>query len=272
MPHEVLSPVVERLATAPSVAAIVLVGSHARMLTDAQSDFDLFVYADSPLATLRSEVAAEFADEDESQSLHERAFGDTDVWRLTGDGSWLDLMYWATDWAESQLQRVLASHEASMGYSTAFWRSIREAMPLYERDAWHSQLQRHARQDYPEELRRNIVRLNYPYLRDHPFSYRSQAAKALHRDDRVSVNHRTASWLASYFDILFAANRVLHPGEKRMLEAVQRECRSVPEGMERAVDELLALAGQASTALLDGMDELTDGLEHVLRRESLIGR
>src|SRR3712207_3263144 len=112
-----------------------------------------------------------------------------------------------------------------MGYSTAFWRSIRDARPLYERDAWHAALQRRARRPYPEELRRNIVALNRPYLRDHPFSYRYQTAKALERYDAVSVNHRVAAWLASYFDILFALNRVLHPGEKRLLEFVARECR-----------------------------------------------
>jgi hypothetical protein len=29
----------------------------------------------------------------------------------------------------------------------------------------------------------------------------------------VSLNHRTAALLASYFDVLFALNRVHHPGD-----------------------------------------------------------
>jgi len=132
---------------------------------------------------------------------------------------------------DAQLRRVLVDHKASLGYSTAFWRSIRDATALYARDAWHPELQQLARQPYPEELRRNIVRLNHPYLRDHPFSYRHQIAKAIERHDTVSVNHRVAAWLASYFDILFAVNRVAHPGKKRLLEFAARECPVVPEDL-----------------------------------------
>ena len=107
-------------------------------------------------------------------------------------------MYWTTAWGAAELQRVLVEYTASMGYSTAFWRSIREGHPLYERDSWHPDLQQRARQAYPEELRRNIIRLNHPYLRDHPFSYRQQTAKAIDRHDVVSAQHRIVAWLASY--------------------------------------------------------------------------
>jgi hypothetical protein len=165
---------------------------------------------------------------------------------------------------------VLEDYTAALGYSTAFWRSIRDARPLYERDTWHCELQRRARQAYPEELRRNIVHLNHPYLRVHPFSFRHQAGKAVERNDVVSVNHRVAAWLASYFDIVFAINRVLHPGEKRQVEFVARECSVVPDGFARAVEDLVGLAGHATPPLLDAMDELADSLDALLRREKLL--
>ena len=267
---EPLARVVEQLASSPAVAAVALVGSYASGVAESDSDYDLFVYADGDLRDLRARLAAQHADPTAWQSVHDGAFGDGDVWRLRDGGRWLDLMYWTLSWGESQLRRVLVEHAASMGYSTAFWRSIRDAQPLYERDTWHAALQRRARQAYPEELRQNIIRLNRPYLREHRFSYRHQSAKAIERHDLVSVNHRVAAWLASYFDIIFAVNRVLHPGEKRLLELVVRECRAVPDGMAASVERLLRLSGQAAPRLLDTMDELTIGLDALLRRERLL--
>ncbi len=75
-------------------------------------------------------------------------------------------------WADRQLDEVLLHHRGRIGYSTAFWRSIRMAQPLYERNTWHADLQRRAQHPYPDPLRRNIVGVNYPYLRGHPFSFR----------------------------------------------------------------------------------------------------
>lgn len=228
-----LTAVVHRLAKDPSVAAVVLVGSRANGMAESDSDFDIFVYMDrdTQLGDLRTSLAQELADPAAWKSTEESAFGDGDVWRLRDGGRWLDLMYWTTAWGDAQLRRVLVDHRASLGYSTAFWRSIRDAQALYARDVWHTELQQLARQPYPEELRRNIVRLNYPFLRAHPFSYRDQTAKAIERHDTASINHRVAAWLASYFDILFAVNRVLHPGEKRLLDFAARECPVVPEDL-----------------------------------------
>jgi hypothetical protein len=261
---------VQCMAVVPSVVAVALVGSHVSGVAEAGSDFDLFVYTDGDVRELRTRLADEFADPTAWRSFHERGHGDGDVWRLKDGGIWVDLMYWSTAWSEAQLRRVLVEHAAAMGYSTAFWRSIRDAHPLYERDAWHVELQRRARQPYPEALRRNIIALNHPYLHDHPFSYRHQAAKALQRRDVISVNHRVAAWLASYFDIVFALNRVLHPGEKRLLEHVARECPLLPAGMMSAVGRLVGLAGRPASPLLDTLDELTGDLEALLRREQLL--
>ena len=268
LPDE-LKGVVGRLATSPAVAAIALVGSRASGMAEPGSDVDLFVYADGDLGDIRARLADEHADPAAWRSLHEPGFGDGDVWRLKDGETWLDLMYWPTTWAEAQLRRVLVEHTASMGYSTAFWRSIRDAHPLYERDGWHAELQRRARQPYPEALRRNIVDLNRPYLRDHPFSFRAQGVKAIARGDAVGVNHRVAAWLASYVDIIFAVNRVLHPGEKRLLEHVARECAIVPDRLSADVTRLIELTGQAQPSVLRAMDDLSDALEAILRREGL---
>lgn len=66
----------------------------------------------------------------------------------------------------------------------------------------------------PEPLRRNIIAHNHPVLRRIITSYFHQIEAAVHRQDVVSIHHRLAALVASYFDVLFALNRVLHPGEK----------------------------------------------------------
>jgi len=89
-------------------------------------------------------------------------------------------------------------------------------------------------------------------------------------DGAYSLTGLLVLWLASCFDILFAVNRVLHPGEKRLLEFAARECPVVPEDLSPCLVRLLRLATQAAWPLLDTVDELTDGLEVLIRREHVL--
>ena len=236
--------------------AVVVTGSRASGRAAGDSDVDLFVYADEPALDLRSSVAREMADTTVAVLIDVDPFGSGDVWRERVTRAWFDIVFWSPQWAEEQLDRMLLRHEPSTGYTTAFWRTIASARPLYERDGWHGTLQQRARRPYPDELVTAIVEHNVPWLRDHPFSFRNQVAKAIDRNDQVSVNHRVAAWLASYFDVVFALNRVLHPGEKRMLEVAGEECSAVPDRMSEHVAALLA----GPTDLPRHLDAMTDRL------------
>ena len=92
-----------------------------------------------------------------------------------------------------------------------------------------------------------IIQRNLPLLRANIHSNEHQIRSAFRRRDRVSLNHRTAAWLASYFDILFAANRSFNPGEKRLLVQVQA-LPTAPE--EVAADAEAACTGACSFAHL----------------------
>ena len=69
-------------------------------------------------------------------------------------------------------------------------------------------------------------------------SFDTQIRKAETRGDLVSVNHRVAEFLASYFDIIFALNEMTHPGEKRMQSICSRECSILPKNFDENLGRL----------------------------------
>ena len=79
-----------------------------------------------------------------------------------------------------------------------------------------------------------MIAKNFPVLGPIISSYEDQIESAFVRRDPVSLVHRTAAWLASYFDIVFAANRQYHPGEKRLLAQAAR----LPSSPVNMVDDL----------------------------------
>ncbi len=79
----------------------------------------------------------------------------------------------------------------------------------------------------------------------------------------VSVNHRVAALLASYFDVLFALNELPHPGEKRLIRYATESCSTLPAKMERQVMELLGSVGKLDRSTMAKANALVDGLDSV---------
>lgn len=263
-----LEPLVSRLAARPAVQSIVLVGSGGgRAAPDRWSDVDVWVCADEAIPDeWRSALADELADHSERVSIGKHQFGDYDDWVLSATGQRVDLMYWALDWFPEQLDKVLVRHQPSVGHSTAWWRGVAHGVVLFDRGGWWEALRARAQAPYPEPLRAGIVRWNHEIPRTSAFSFRHQIEVALLRGDAVAVNHRVAALLSSCFDVVFALNRVLHPGEKRLLDFVRRECAVVPEGFDASVARVLqSTAGGAE--LLAAVDELLDGIDAVVLPE-----
>ena len=258
--------IAQRYAELPQVEAVALAGSQTTGVADDDSDIDLYVYvnADLPLAA-RAAVARAHAQRAE---VDNQFWEPGDEWIDAATNIHVDVMFRTRAWIAEQLARVLRRHEAAVGYSTCFWYNVVTAQALFDREGWFQRLQEDARQPYPEALRRAIIAKNYPLLRQSLSSYRYQIERAVARNDWVSVNHRVAALLASYFDILFAVNRLLHPGEKRLAAFVETNCRLVPSGMRLQVHDLLgAIAFDQS--LLQKLDALLDGLDELLRTEGL---
>jgi hypothetical protein len=179
----------------------------------------------------------------------------------------IDAVYFDAAWMEAQIQRTFQEHQASLGYSTCFACTVRNSEIFYDPSGWFAALQDTCRRPYPEALRRNIVALNCPVLRGIIPSYYTQIEKAARRGDLVSLNHRLAALLASYFDILFALNRELHPGEKRLVEQAQSRCAHLPVDMAEDVATVLADSANGGLLLLARLATLLDHLDQLLEQE-----
>ena len=256
-------------AKLPEVVAVVFSGSQGSEVSDAGSDLDLYVYAGhEPSLEWRANLARKFG---ERASVGNDFWEPGDEWVALRTGSIVDIMYRSPAWMEQQLDRVLLQHQASVGYSTCFVYNVLHSKTLYDRDNWFAALRAKAEQPYPEPLRRAIVAKNHPILRSALSSYAHQIAIALDRDDSLSVNHRITALLASYFDILFAINRIFHPGEKRQLAYVLAKCQKRPPDFEIQLYELLSAITPANQPdVLGRVNDLLDGLDALLIEEKLI--
>lgn len=269
---ELLLRVTAHFAELRQVEAVVLAGSQAAGQQDAFSDLDIYIYSTASIPNdWRRRLAETFARPESRIEIDNPYWGSEDGWDDSATGLHLDLIYRLTHEIEDALARVLDSHQASVGYSTCFWHNVLNSTPLFDRRGWYAALQHHARQPYPEPLRRAIIWLNYPVLRDAHSSYIAQIESAVRRQDRVSVNHRAAGFLASYFDVLFAVNRATHPGEKR-LTAQAEKLELVPPGLEQMVEDLLRECGAEweGQAILTCLDSLVDSLKFLLLEADLL--
>lgn len=259
--------VAQKFSERPHVEAVTLAGSRTAEVADAKSDFDLYVYATAeiPLPT-RQNLAAQFA---ERLEINNQFWEPGDEWIDTQSGIGVDIMYRHPQWIEEQIARVLIKHQASVGYSTCFWYNVLNSKILFDRRGWFAQLQQRTNQSYPEPLRRAIVAKNYPILRRNISSYLHQIECAVARHDLMSMHHRTAALLASYFDILFAINRLPHPGEKRLVDFAKKFCLQLPVEMDEQINQVIGSLSN-SAAALKAINKLLDGLETLLISEKLI--
>ena len=249
------------------VEALVLAGSAATGLADEESDYDLYAYT-------REEVPIEFR----ANLLKPRAarlelqniFWEwSDEW-VEPDGTPFDLMYRSCDAIEADVEARLGRGLASLGYSTSLCHSVLHAKPVFDRQGWFQTLQDRLRSTaYPDRLVEGVVKLNLPVLGRIIHSYEQQIRSAFRRRDRVSLNHRTAAWLASYFDILFAANRRFNPGEKRLLAHAQA-LPTTPERMVADVEAACMGACSLENCVADHLDAMRARLERYLQEQGLL--
>ena len=61
--------------------------------------------------------------------------------------------------------------------------------------------------------------------------------------------------MASYFDVIFAKNELLHPGEKRLVQYALKNCGILPDGFEENISKLYNTENAKKPEILDVMTE-----------------
>jgi predicted nucleotidyltransferase len=224
---EELKAFADGLAQNEQVEAVALAGSAVGKMADPHSDYDIYIYSQETVdVALRENLLRPHAVKLE---LHRTFWEDEDA-LIHKDGLKIEFMYRTHAWTEGEVAAKIDRHEATLGYTTAVLYNIQQSQILFDRSGWFKGLQKRLSQAYPDGLTNSIVRKNLPVLGSIVSSYEEQIHAARRRGDLLSLNHRVAAWLASYFDIVFAVNRRFHPGEKRMLDHVTT-LPSLPENL-----------------------------------------
>lgn len=236
------------------VKAIAIGGSSAGKSSDTMSDIDLYVFVekDIPLKD-RENFIPKYSSKHEIGGEY---FGSGDEYFVDKMNKQFDVMYWNVNWFENVVDNVWVKHYPSNGYTTAFLFTLKNFEIIYDTDNWLKTLQDKVKGEYPKELKQNIIKRNLMLLKDKPFaSYYEQIEKGVKRIDVVSINHRIAAFLASYFDIIFAVNETFHPGEKRLIQYAKENLRILPQDFEENIKRLLVQPNPETMQILDDMTE-----------------
>ncbi len=257
----------QRFAALECVDAVVMGGSGSVDNQDQYSDIDLYVYSteDVPLS-FRQALSRETG----RDAIIDHRFWETgDFWVDQVSGLEIDIMYRSLNWVQSEMDNILDRYQSRMGYTTCFWYNILHSHILFDRHSRFYALQSALDRPYPSELKKAIIAKNYPLLHEFPFSYLHQIYLAMKRKDILSLNHRTAEYFASFFDVLFALNELPHPGEKRMLSYALRECRFQTPHMEHHIGRIFKIQDVNNENYYTELRQLSENLKELLIRQGL---
>lgn len=220
------------------VEAIALGGSRASKNQnnhDEKSDYDVYVYVTRDIVeACRRDILLKYC---RTMEIGNHYWETEDNCTLE-NGVDLDIIYRRLEDFAGEVADVVLNHHSRNGYTTCMWHNLITCKVLFDRNSRLEELKQKFMIPYPEELKRNIIDNNRKLLSGVLPSYDAQISKACCRRDLVSINHRVAEFLASYFDILFAVNELTHPGEKRLMLLCRERCALLPDDFEENLEKL----------------------------------
>ncbi|WP_343342314.1 nucleotidyltransferase domain-containing protein [Terrisporobacter petrolearius] len=217
------------------VEAIALGGSRASGKYDDNSDYDVYVYIKENIPKeTRMNILSKYCCKMEIEN-HYWEVEDNCTLNSNTD---IDIIYRNIDDFDLTISNVAQKNIANNGYTTCLCHNLNMCKVLYDKNGKLKELKRKYSITYPDKLRDNIISKNRKLLNGVLPSYDMQIKKAIKRNDKVSINHRITEFLASYFDIIFAINKVNHPGEKKLIQQCIDLCEILPTDFEENINNL----------------------------------
>lgn len=258
--NDLLCKILDEYKILPEVKAIAIGGSSSAKTCDNKSDVDIYIFTENEISLeIRNQITKKYSTKYEIGGEY---FGSGDEFWVDKLEQQLDVMYWNTQWFNDAIENVWEKHYPSNGYTTCFLYTLSNFKIIYDKNNWLISLKEKLKKDYPKQLQKNIINRNLMLIKDKPFaSYYEQIEKAILRNDINSINHRIAAFLASYFDIIFAINELLHPGEKRLLNYAKKHCKILPADFESNILDLLK---QPNENTLQILNKIVDNIRLVI--------
>lgn len=252
---------IQELSDIPQIEAIALGGSRAGDRFDEKSDYDVYLYCTTPVSLDdRRKLLAQYCSYLE---IGNHFWEEEDNCTLK-NGVDIDILYRNLDDFVRDVACVVEQHFPRNGYTTCMWHNLKTCKILYDRDGRLDAAKKRFDIPYPRQLKENIIQRNRTLLHGSLPAYDGQIRKAAAREDSVSINHRIAAFLESYFDILFALNEQTHPGEKRLMALARKNCPILPENFEENLSVLFSDMFTDSQALSQDLMRIVAALEKIL--------
>ena len=165
-------------------------------------------------------------------------------WELEDNGTFkwginLEIVYGNLLEFINKIAKVIENFESYNGFTTCFWDNILNSEILFDEKDVFAKTKKRFQVPYPKNLKENIVKRNMALLSDSIVSYDKQIIKSVYRKDYVNINNRLTAFFASYFDIIFVINELIHPGEKPTMEICKYKCKILPNDFDKNVNKLI---------------------------------
>ena len=251
----------EELSAIEQIEAIALGGSRAGENYDEKSDYDVYLYITAPVPEeLRRNILQKYCQYMEIGN-HYWEYEDNCVLK---NGVDIDILYRDLDSFCVDVADVVEKCHPRNGYTTCMWHNLLTCKIICDKNGRLQAAKDRFSVPYPDQLQKNIIGRNVNLLYAAMPAYSAQIEKAARRNDRVSVVHRTAAFMESYFDVIFALNKLTHPGEKRLVQLCRQRCAVLPENFEENLDRLFDDMLNNTERICDDLAAIIENIKKLL--------